>query len=870
VSYWVRVSNACNQADSATATITVGSTPAYVVWVPVASHTSGLNQSQWVSDLGLLDVGGSVAHVQGTFFGSDGVVTNTTTVAAGAQSILSDVVGQLGGSGSGPIQIISDQPLKVTARTYNRVGSGATCYPNGTQGQDYPAVVASDGLAAGQSAYLAGLAENAPNRCNVGLVNAGSVDATVLVELFDGTGRSLTDYTVSLSAGQWAQETQPFKNRAGQTAMDGGYANITVLSGSGVFGFASVISNITNDPTTIAMQSAASFLQQGSKLVGTGATGPHAANQGYSVAISADGNTAIIGGFNDNSGSGAAWVFTRNGGIWSQQGAKLTGAGGDFSEQGFSVAIAADGNTAIIGGFQDHSNTGAAWVFARNGGVWSQQGNRLVGTGAIGGAQQGRSVAISADGNTVVVGGAFDNSELGAAWVYTRSGGVWSQQGSKLVGTGVSGSAWQGCSVAMSADGNTIIVGGLFDNSQVGAAWVFTRSGGVWSQQGSKLVGTGSEGGAGQGVSVAISGDGNTAIVGGEWDDGAGAAWVFTRSGGVWSQQGGKLVGTGVLGSASQGLSVALSADGNLALVGGPLDNSGAGAAWVFERSQGVWSQEAGRLVGKGAAGPSSARQGFSVAMSADGTTAIVGGPYDDSGRGAAWVFSTPTGVAWVPVASHTSGLNNSQWRSDLGLLNAGKMAANVQITFFGSGGAVEITTTVAAGAQSVLTDVVGVLGGSGSGAIAVQSDQLLEVTTRTYNQVSPDAACYPNGTQGQDYPVVVASDGLVAGQSAYLAGLTENASYHSNIGVVNTGTEAASVLVELFDAVGIKLTDYTVPLAPGQWTQETQPFKNRAGQTAMDRAFATITVQSGSGVFGFASVISNITNDPTTVSMER
>jgi hypothetical protein len=57
-----------------------------------------------------------------------------------------------------------------------------------------------------------------------------------------------------LGAGQWAQETQPFLNWAGQTAMDRGYAKLTVQSGSGVFGFASVIDNITNDPTTVAMQ----------------------------------------------------------------------------------------------------------------------------------------------------------------------------------------------------------------------------------------------------------------------------------------------------------------------------------------------------------------------------------------------------------------------------------------------------------------------------------------------------------------------------------------------------------------------------------------------------------------------------------------
>ena len=104
----------------------------------------------------------------------------------------------------------------------------------------------------------------------------------------------------------------------------------------------------------------------------------------------------------------------------------------------------------------------------------AQQGNKLVGTGATGAAFQGYAVAVSADGNTAIVGGYNDNSGVGAAWVYTRSGGVWTQQGSKLVGTGATGAAQQGRSVAVSADGNTAIVGGIQDNSGAGATWVYT------------------------------------------------------------------------------------------------------------------------------------------------------------------------------------------------------------------------------------------------------------------------------------------------------------------------------------------------------------------------------------------------------------
>jgi hypothetical protein len=174
-------------------------------------------------------------------------------------------------------------------------------------------------------------------------------------------------------------------------------------------------------------------LQVGSKLFGTGGIGP--AEQGWSVALSADGKTAMVGGVVDNKLTGAAWVYTRNGDVWTQQGSKLVGAGAvGQGGQGVSVALSADGNTAIVGGPYDNRSTGAAWVYTRSGGLWTQQGSKLVGTGAVATARQGSSVAVSADGNTAIVGGAEDNSYTGAAWVYTRNGGVWTQQGSKLVG----------------------------------------------------------------------------------------------------------------------------------------------------------------------------------------------------------------------------------------------------------------------------------------------------------------------------------------------------------------------------------------------------------------------------------------------------
>ncbi|MEA2933953.1 MAG: hypothetical protein QOD74_599, partial [Variibacter sp.] len=403
----------------------------------------------------------------------------------------------------------------------------------------------------------------------------------------------------------------------------------------------------------------ADFLQQGPKLVGAGPTGQSL--QGYDVAISADGSTAIIGGRTDNGSIGAAWVFIRSNGVWTQQGGKLLGLGAvGAARQGTSVALSADGNTAIVGGEEDNSAAGAAWVFVRNNGLWSAQGGKLVGSGAVNPARQGRAVALSGDGNTALVGGWGDNEFAGATWVFTRNGTTWTQQGPKLVGSGATGGSFtdQGISVALSGDGNTALIGGDEDNGLVGAAWVFNRNAGAWSQFGSKLVGTDAAPVTKLGSSVALSADGKTALIGGRANAGnVGAAWVFAFNGTAWIQQGGKLVGTGAVGSATQGQSVSLSGDGDTALVGGNGDANSIGATWVFSRSNGVWSQQGNKLVGTGAVG--AAQQGASLALSADGSTAIVGGYVDSSSIGAAWVWLRRT-----PHDLSADGKSDIVWRN--------------------------------------------------------------------------------------------------------------------------------------------------------------------------------------------------------------
>jgi len=424
------------------------------------------------------------------------------------------------------------------------------------------------------------------------------------------------------------------------------------------------------------------YTQQGSKLIGTGYVGNSA--QGWSASLSADGNTLAIGGDTDDGSIGATWIFTRSGSTWTQQGSKLIGTGAtSIASQGWSVALSGDGNTLAIGGPTDDSVAGAyigaVWIFTRSGGVWTQQGSKLVGTGYVTGPQgvsQGYSVALSNDGNTLAAGGYHDDSSRGATWIWTRTGSSWTQQGSKLVGTGytVPGSSWQGYSVSLSSDGNTLAIGGPIENTSIGATWIFTRSGGVWTQQGSKLVGTGytpgpfGPGTPFQGQSVSLSGDSDSLAVGGSQDnDAIGATWVWTRSGGVWTQQGSKLVGTGYVGTPTQGWDISLSGTGDTLAVGGRFDNptdplddqTAIGATWIFTRSGGSWTQQGSKLVGTGGVSSAGVLQGSSVSLSSDSSTLAVGGAGDGSGVGATWIFdgavATTTTTTLAPTTTTTT-----------------------------------------------------------------------------------------------------------------------------------------------------------------------------------------------------------------------
>ena len=355
-----------------------------------------------------------------------------------------------------------------------------------------------------------------------------------------------------------------------------------------------------------------------------------------SVDMSADGNTLIIGAASDNKDVGAAYVYVLKDNHWVQE-AKLVGAVGvGVQKQGVSVALSADGNTAAVGGNQDNSGIGAVWIFVRSKGVWSQQGPKLVDTG-VGVVGQGSSVDLSADGNTLAVGAPY-TSPSGKFFVYTRNNGNWSQTASFFNPTPViplvsptTPAGVQGTTVALSANGSLLAVGAsdavYIYHLYAGRINVITASILLPPVLGYQY-----------GLSLALSDSGHTLAVGQfGYNSGRGQVFVYVDVNGVWTQQGLPIHGFPAINGAAQGFALALTADGNTLAMGGPYDFLNNGAVWIFTRSDNVWTERE-RLV----AGPlgTSVEQGAALALSSEGTRLVVGNDVPGGLKPLFWVWS--------------------------------------------------------------------------------------------------------------------------------------------------------------------------------------------------------------------------------------
>ncbi len=396
--------------------------------------------------------------------------------------------------------------------------------------------------------------------------------------------------------GRFAQKQKLLANPAVSNA---GFGNAVAISGDTMVVGSSWFDTSPNTGINIGkayvfVRSGGTWVQQAELQANDRASGDEF---GQSVAIS--GETIVVGSYRSNapaSNSGAAYVFVRSGTSWTQQ-QKITANDGAADDE-FGNAVAINGDTIAVGSHSadqpsGNGHAGAVYIFNRSGTVWTQAQKLIPNGTVLFGDFLGESVAIS--GDTLVAGASGDQepsrTNRGTIYVYTRSGGTWSQQ-QKLIVPDNTPSTQLGSSVAI--DGDTVISGALGDTPTPGqpnhgSVYVFVRSsGGAWTQQ-QKLNSSDAATSDYFGWSVAVSG--NTIAVGARYDDtttgvDAGSAYVFTRGGSVWTEKQ-KLTPNDAATNDRFGISAALSGDGTL-VIGAAEKNlpngqgNGAGAAYVF------------------------------------------------------------------------------------------------------------------------------------------------------------------------------------------------------------------------------------------------------------------------------------------------
>lgn len=281
-----------------------------------------------------------------------------------------------------------------------------------------------------------------------------------------------------------------------------------------------------------------------------------------------------------------------------------------------SKSVSLYGDTVAVGQYEESGYIGSTVIYNRQTeGQWIR-GEILLGTGATGLSAQG--ISVSLDDHTLAVGGFTDHSGVGATWIFTSADNIHWEQQAKIIATNTIGAANQG--IAVSLKGNYLAIGGNADHNYTGAVWIYKRNGTIWNQE-QKLVGSKSIGLAGQGISLSLSGDGTTVAIGGYYDNTTiGATWVFRRVNGMWFEEV-KLIGSRYKGEVIyQGASVSLSHDGTIVAIGAPGDDQGKGATWIFSRGKkGIWQEEA-KLTN-----PELSRQGQSVSLAPDGRVVAIG-----------------------------------------------------------------------------------------------------------------------------------------------------------------------------------------------------------------------------------------------------
>ncbi len=365
---------------------------------------------------------------------------------------------------------------------------------------------------------------------------------------------------------------------------------------------------------------------------------------GASVAIDSD--TAVVGapyaGNENGLNAGAAYVFRKIDGAWTLQQRLLNPDTTLTTGDQFGSAVAVAGDLIAVGARIDNASRGAVHVFERAaaGSPFAASEKLLAEDGASGDRfGQTLSMRRGASYTTLAIGAPFKDlagaGDAGVVYVYARShaGLQFIQQARLSAGGSAAASDEFGHALELSETGDRLVVGVPYDDDRganSGSAFVFARSGNLWSQQ-AKLVPTSLVAGDGFGSAVAISG--SSVLVGAPLvTSGFGRGFVYALTGGAWQLQATlptPWAGTHYFGSAVQLL-------GDYAVIAGPrLSQATTAPIARFRRTGDTWSQT-GALSTGGSPNPN----GFGAALALSGETLLVGAPWQATETGAAYAFA--------------------------------------------------------------------------------------------------------------------------------------------------------------------------------------------------------------------------------------
>lgn len=480
----------------------------------------------------------------------------------------------------------------------------------------------------------------------------------------DGTGSNEgAAYVFVRASGSWTQQA---KLTASDAEAGGWFGGFVSLSGSSVLIGSNGADAKGRDSGAayVFLRSGTSWSQQAKLVAADGA-----AYDSFGSAVAIEGDRAVVGAkFNDDGGAttGSVYVFARSGSSWTQEKKLDASDAKKIDYLGWDVALSKSSVLAGAPGVDDEGErSGAAYVFVRSSGpTWTQQEKLLI-PGVTDAQAFGRSVAV--EKTTLLAGAPADE---GSAFAFDKSGSSWVQQ-QEIEPSSLDSSDLFGYHLAMS--GKTAVISAQNDDDKgtnAGAAYVFVRGATKWTLQ-QKLVASDGSGGDYLGAAVSISGD--TIALGAYGDDdhgsSSGSVYIFERSGTSWSQRA-KLTASNGKASDLFGYTVAVS--GTSVLVGAPgRDDAGSysGTAYVFTESGGSWTQQQ-QLTASDAA----ASDFFGGALALEGDTALIGAARKQSYRGAAYVF-TRSGTTWSQKARLLASNGASQHEFGAALALSGSLA---------------------------------------------------------------------------------------------------------------------------------------------------------------------------------------------------